>query len=336
MKMKKMLATVMATALAVTMIPAAAFATGTEKVDWDNNNGTDTREGEGTVKQPHIEVTLPGDLAFEVDPLKLNSNAEILGNDYNIINHSEVPVKVIVKPYINLDGNDTLEVVSANDLRLMTDATKGYEPVSSNNVDTKKKSVAIMAIAASQTSADIPSIADVYRFGYDGDGAKTLGRTAFGSTAIAEDGSIIYKITTNSTTTPTFSLSHVAATPDTNGVISLEGKKESTQKLEFLLGPDSYDADGNSESLTQDGKIKSGKAAIATSFTFTGAVDPRKTYENGEINVVANFEMKIVTDNDLANIDFEGHNVTTASGVTRTATGTGRQQLITDDRNTYK
>lgn len=326
MKMKKMLATVMATALAVTMIPAAAFASGSDPIDWNSNNGVDARFGDGNVRQPIIEVTLPGDLAFEVDPLKLNSAAEILGNDYNIINHSEVPVKVIVKPYINLEGNDTLDVVSGNSLKLQNgdNGSKGYAPVSSN--DATKKAVAMKAIVANKTSTDIEAKAEIYRFGYNGDGGTTIGRQML---AVNDDGSIVYKDTNGSKV----SLSN-AGTDD--GIIWLTGDKATANKLEFLLGPDSYDADGNSKALDPNGKIKDGSAAIATSFTFTGAVDPRKTYESGEINVAADFEMKIVTDDDLSKITYQGHTVTTATGVSKTAeTTSNRQQLIITDNNTY-
>ena len=332
MKMKKMLATVMATALAVTMIPAAAFASGSDPIDWNNNNGVDERTGDGTVRQPIIEVTLPGDLAFEVDPLKLNSKAEILGGDYNIINHSEVPVKVTVKPYINLEDNDTLKVVSGNTLlgyaNNGTNATavNGYKPISANDAS-DKKAVSMLAIAADQTAAATNlSDAGVYAFGYKGtSGIKAAGRNAL---TYNEDGTVKYS--NNGASLITLDDSGAA-----NGVIWLTGDKATANELAFLLGPDTY-VDEVSQSIEENGNIKAGKTALATSFTFTGAVDPRMTYEDGEINVAADFEMNIVTDDDLQNITYHGNAVTTASGATKTVAGTDRQQLITVDTNSYQ
>lgn len=340
MKMKKMLATVMATALAVTMIPVAAFASGSEPIDWNNNNGTDERFGDGTVRQPIIEVTLPGDLAFNVDPLKLNSKAEILGGDYNIINHSEVPVKVTVKPYINLEGNETLDVVSGNTLFDYAAGDNGgvgavgngYKAISSN--DASKKAVAMLAIAADQTTtATTLSTAGVYAFSYKGSSTgKIAGR---GSLTYGENGEVSYK--NNSGGSLVALNDGNAATTD--GIIWLTGDKATANNLAFLLGPETYVNDVPQSIAPENGTIAANKTAVATSFTFTGAVDPRKTYEDGEINVAADFEMIIVTDDDLKNITFQGNDVKTAAGTTKaaaTSVTNARQQLITADTNSYQ
>lgn len=70
--------------------------------EWNTNGGQETVDGETYLLTPVIEVELPGDLAFGVNPMKLNVSEEgqpantdqIISGTYLIQNFSEVPVAV--------------------------------------------------------------------------------------------------------------------------------------------------------------------------------------------------------------------------------------------------
>lgn len=281
MKMKKMLATVMATALAVTLVPTAAFASSSTP-EWNNDAGEQTLEGEGSVIQPILEVALPGDLAFEVDPGQANSLVQILGADYNIVNRSNVKVAVSVKPYIDKASGSKLKVVSTNGIAKFDpnaqNATKSYQTVSKNAVGAAadEKYVAIDAIAADTTTNEIKSHDDVYLFSYKGN-ANSYGRPVFEySTEGDRDNSKVkYDYSYNGT----------------DGIISLTDSKESANELLFLL--DKFDPE-KEEEFFGDGTIKQNHTGIATSFTLVGTLDSHSSYADGEIKVKATYKMDVV------------------------------------------
>jgi hypothetical protein len=99
---KKFLATVTAAAVMTSMFASVAMA---DDEAWNKNGGTSTVKGDNTVIEPAIEVELPGDLAFGINPLKLDTDGDaattddqvqIVSSDYLVINYSEVPVAVTV------------------------------------------------------------------------------------------------------------------------------------------------------------------------------------------------------------------------------------------------
>lgn len=325
MKMKKMLATVMATALAVTMIPAAAFASGSDPIDWNNNNGTDQREGAGTVRQPIIEVTLPGDLAFEVDPLKLNSKAQIVGGDYAVINHSEMPIQVEVTPFIVKEDGSSLEIgtafTSGSSQFVSANEIYGYKPLTSSQ---DKKKVTLYSVVADKATGDISYDNEGYRFTYKG----TSGVIGKGSKlSFNQDGSINYTSVSANTA------------GSSKGVQQLQLHEinatniPTNETFSFILGRDVYDESGNPQSLDTNGNIKAAYNNIASSFTVVGAVDPTATFGDGEIAIAANFKMTILTDDKLDgrdndDVEFYGSAVSTATGVTKAADAAeSRQQL---------
>lgn len=108
MKCRKAIATVAAVATMTSMLGMTAFATETT-TPWNTNGGTATAEGEAWVQQPTIEVELPGDLAFGLNPLKLNVSEDtsttitdqILCDDFFVTNYSNIAVAVTAKTFVS-------------------------------------------------------------------------------------------------------------------------------------------------------------------------------------------------------------------------------------------
>lgn len=99
---KKILATAAATAVMTSMFAATAFAA-EELPEWNTNGGQSLIEGDTYVVQPVIEVALPGELSFGINPLKLDADddpetttdrVQIISGEYTIANYSNVDVLV--------------------------------------------------------------------------------------------------------------------------------------------------------------------------------------------------------------------------------------------------
>lgn len=73
MRLKKVVKTATATAVLTSMLAMPVCA-----AEWNTNGGSSTVEGDAYVVQPTIEVELPGDLTFGVNPLMLNVAEEDL------------------------------------------------------------------------------------------------------------------------------------------------------------------------------------------------------------------------------------------------------------------
>lgn len=101
MTKKKFLAALSTAAITTSLLATTAFAA-TPTIEWNNNGGTAQGEGSGEVRLPVIEVEVPLELPFAVNPYKLNLSEEdgtsitdqIWSDNYMIINYSEVPVAV--------------------------------------------------------------------------------------------------------------------------------------------------------------------------------------------------------------------------------------------------
>lgn len=98
---KKFLASATVAAMLTGMLGMTAFA-----AEWDTNGGKATVEGEGTMVEPTIQVTLPGDLAFGLNPLYLDADGDtttkgddtqIVTGQYVIANYSNVDVLIKAK-----------------------------------------------------------------------------------------------------------------------------------------------------------------------------------------------------------------------------------------------
>lgn len=97
---KKILSTAMATALLVTMFSGTAMAASAP--EWGENGGSTEVPGYSYTVSPTIEVELPGDLSFGINPLYLdadgdpetNDKTQIVSGEYLIYNYSDVDVLI--------------------------------------------------------------------------------------------------------------------------------------------------------------------------------------------------------------------------------------------------
>lgn len=295
MKMKKLFATVLATALTVSTISSSVFASSSSAA-WGTDGGTETQTGEGSVILPEIEVALPGDLSFEVDPLQLNTKAQILGGDYNIINYSNVDMAVTVKPTLVLESG--LTAVSNNSLIDIdnTDPTNArYKTVSANNA----KAVAAAFIVADKVTTDIPMNNDVYTFKYSGT-TTLLGRSAFTYNDDGERKNSDIKLSKGTDN-------------NSNACKLLDTSEATATTYTFLL--DKYAPTGENDVYFDDnGNIKKEHAGIITSFTIVGAVDPHKSYSDGDIQLKAVYGMNVVTGYERTQAPYNGNISTSRQG----------------------
>ncbi len=102
MTKKKFLAALSTAAITTSLLATTALAGTTQTIEWNNNGGTAEGNGSGSVRVPVIEVEVPLDLPFAMNPYKLNLAEEgadaitdqIWSDNYMICNYSEVPVAV--------------------------------------------------------------------------------------------------------------------------------------------------------------------------------------------------------------------------------------------------
>ncbi len=96
MRLKKVVKTATATAVLTSMLAMPVCA-----AEWNTNGGSSTVVGDAYVVEPTIEVELPGDLTFGVNPLMLNvaeegaaDTSQIVSGNYLVTNYSNIPVAV--------------------------------------------------------------------------------------------------------------------------------------------------------------------------------------------------------------------------------------------------
>ena len=181
MTKKKFLAALSTAAITTSLLATTAFAATTP--EWNNNGGQATGEGGGEVRVPVIEVEVPLELPFAVNPYKLNLAEEgdaitdqIWSDNYMIINHSEVPVAVKTESYATVGSDVTLESAVATD-------TKSKKFI---GADATKKGVML----GMQFATDIALANDAYTIDY-GDKLRFDAETpATGETAITNEASL--------------------------------------------------------------------------------------------------------------------------------------------------
>lgn len=296
MRAKKILAT---TLVATTVLTTTAFAEGAP--EWNNNNGEQVVIGDGTVVTPVLEVQLPGDLAFAIDPLKIENNMQIIGGDYNIINYSNVPVKITVNP--SIVQSDALNIAaSAPELNVTLDSNKTtFGDLASVS---GKKNVYLYAIPADVVTKLTDANEDgIYEFSYAAGSATTVGRAAFVAGGTQE--------------APTWTAAPLAglASCDTADIV-LEAttlNTAGTKKMEFVLETPTFDAEG-----ALDKADNKGITAVA-SYTVAGCVDPKAVFADGDVQIQAVYKMEILTKNTYA-----------------TTVGTARANMSTNRLNTIK
>lgn len=261
MKNKKIMAFIMSTVLTVSMA-TCAFAADAD-AEWNSDTGVDIRVANTSVRQPVMEVQLPGDLAFQVDPLLIEKGAQITGGDYNVVNLGDTAVLVNVQPQINLGDGSEIEV---KDTATLDAKTNNYTDLTST---TGKKAVYMTAIAADKADALTDGNKDgVYEFTYKAN-ATNIGMT-------------------ENTVTEAASTVTYAKGDATDAPVVLGSAASADKAFNFELEAATYNTDG---ALTS--------ADSVSSFTLVGAVDPHKTYAEGEVAVKATYKMTLQTKNEL-------------------------------------
>lgn len=261
MKNKKIMTFIMSTVLTVSMA-TCAFAADAD-AEWNSDTGVDIRVANTSVRQPVMEVQLPGDLAFQVDPLLIEKDAQITGGDYNVVNLGDTAVLVNVQPQINVGDGSEIEV---KETATVNDKTNTYTDLTSSD---NKKAVYMIAIAADKADALTDGNKDgVYEFTYKAN-ATNIGMTK--------------NTVTEAASTVTYAKGDATDAPVVLGTAASADKS-----FNFELEAATYDADG---------ALKSAKSV--SSFTLVGAVDPHKTYAEGEVAVKATYKMTLQTKNEL-------------------------------------
>ena len=157
---RRLMATAMTAALITSMFATTAMAEDATK-EWNSNGGSMTVEGTTTVVEPTIEVELPADLSFGINPLKLNvaeegqtaNNKQIVGADYFIKNYSNVDV--LVKASTTVTGADTVNILSKG---AYDDKSKELTA----NTDSAKKNVLLIQAMATAITVSGESVAATY------------------------------------------------------------------------------------------------------------------------------------------------------------------------------
>ena len=262
MKNKKIMTFIMSTVLTVSMA-TCAFAADAADAEWNSDAGVDIRVADTSVRQPVMEVQLPGDLAFQVDPLLIENDAQITGGDYNVVNLGDTAVLVNVQPQINLGDGSEIEV---KETATVNDETNTYVDLTSSD---GKKAVYMIAIAADKAADLTDGNKDgVYEFTYKAN-ATNIGMTV--------------NTVTETTSTVTYAKGDATDAPVVLGSAASKDKSFS-----FELEAATY---GTDDALTSVGSV--------SSFTLVGAVDPHKTYAEGEVAVKAIYTMTLQTKNEL-------------------------------------
>ncbi len=136
---KKMVRTATAALAMTSMFAMTAFAA--DPAPWNTNNGETEVPGDAWVVEPTVEVELPGDLAFGINPLRLQvddgtetgTKAQIVSSDYVVTNYSNIPVVVNAKTKMEVAAN--VEIVSstpsygANSNELDASSTAGNKAI---------------------------------------------------------------------------------------------------------------------------------------------------------------------------------------------------------------
>ena len=97
----------------------------TSNPEWNIHGGQQTVEGDIWVRQPVIEVELPGNLDFGINPFQLAVNAggedtvpvtdQIISGEYYVTNYSNVAVAVTAATFVSA-ANEKIELVAKDDV----------------------------------------------------------------------------------------------------------------------------------------------------------------------------------------------------------------------------
>lgn len=285
-KMKRCVATTLAAAMMLSSTVSAA--------EWNTEGGSATVTGDSTVTQPVIEVALPGDLAFMIDPYLIDfDEQQVVGGDYNVVNYSNVNVEVKVSPSIveledeDEDGNpvsiSVLDVAAATP-GVLDETPTIYKDLTASTTD-GKKAVYLTAIPADATTDLVDSDYDgVYEFAYTA-AVGDVGRAANAYTPETEDAPEAY----------TYGAA-TAGDADAGMSVPLTLKKlEATDddvSFTFVLGKEN----GSEDEIK--GYVPDAKSVA--SFTVGGAVDPKAYIADGEVQIQAVYSLATLSKNAMA------------------------------------
>lgn len=239
---KKKLSAILATALVAVMLPTTFLAG-----EWNTNGGQSEVEGENYGVEPIIEVELPGDLVFGINPLYLDANedgtagdAQIVTGQYVIKNFSNVDVLVSTATSVRAgDGVDDIEFMATN----TRDAVTGE--LESTSDARRVYLVQMLPKAAATIATDDAVILDVNEFTLASGAPNEIAGLVLGSDAA----------------TALFKLDACAVSGDA-----------------YVLESDNV-----------------------SGFEFAGAVDPDKSFYDGEVIVKTVFTLTTLTENQSNN-----------------------------------
>ena len=148
----------MTAALITSMFATTAFADETKA--WNTDGGSLTVEGASTTVEATLEVELPTDLSFGINPLKLDvsedsskpNKKQIVGADYLITNYSNVDVLVKASTKVTAESTVDLKTAGAYD-------DKSFELSPTKD---KKAVLLIQALATAITVGTDESVTTTY------------------------------------------------------------------------------------------------------------------------------------------------------------------------------
>lgn len=155
---RRLMATAMTAALITSMFATTAFADETKA--WNTDGGSLTVEGASTTVEATLEVELPTDLSFGINPLKLDvsedsskpNKKQIVGADYFITNYSNVDVLVKASTKVTAESTVDLKTAGAYD-------DKSFELSPTTD---KKAVLLIQALATAITVGTDESVTTTY------------------------------------------------------------------------------------------------------------------------------------------------------------------------------
>lgn len=155
---RRLMATAMTAALITSMFATTAFADETKA--WNTDGGSLTVEGASTTVEATLEVELPTDLSFGINPLKLDvsedsskpNKKQIVGADYLITNYSNVDVLVKASTKVTAESTVDLKTAGAYD-------DKSFELSPTKD---KKTVLLIQALATAITVGTDESVTTTY------------------------------------------------------------------------------------------------------------------------------------------------------------------------------
>lgn len=285
-KVNKILAATLAAALMMTAVPVSA-------TEWGADGSKGERDVSYEIVEPTLEVELPGDVAVTLNKMSIADtdtgitaqSGQIIGEDYNIINRSNVPVKIQVGAYI-ANANAVIPSATVGSATKGWPLTSGAEYIQELRASGTQKPMKIAAILADKTSALADKNQDgVFEFAYTGL-PYILGREAYtyaSADATRAGGALKSvdndkKLGSGTKGTGIIDLDKTPITDLTSGAV--DGKR-------FLLELGAYKAT-NSQGAEQGDE---NNPQAVTSFTLTGVVDPHVVYEETDLAVKFVFRM---------------------------------------------